>query len=150
MNMNSIDLYEVLKKIPDVSNAQARTAANSVAYVPNVVTKIDLINLEKKWDIKSLQDDVKNMKEDIRNMKEDIRNMKEDIRNMKGDIKNLQDDVKNMKEDIKNMKEDIKHIGKELVVLDKRFGGLEARLMWRLLSGMAILQTIAVTFLQLN
>ena len=40
--MSTIELYEVLKKIPRVSEEQAKSVADTLAHTDDVVTKADL------------------------------------------------------------------------------------------------------------
>ena len=40
--MSAIDLYEILKRVPNTEAAEARSAADSVATAGNVATKTDL------------------------------------------------------------------------------------------------------------
>ena len=46
--MNTIDLYEVFKRVPDVSETQARAAASSIVHADDVATKTDLAQLEAR------------------------------------------------------------------------------------------------------
>ena len=46
--MNAIEMYDVLKNIPQVSDEQARDMADSLVNATNVATKGDLINMEAK------------------------------------------------------------------------------------------------------
>ena len=44
--MSTIALYQLLRRIPDVTDDEARAAADSVAHVEEVATKADLLKLE--------------------------------------------------------------------------------------------------------
>ena len=46
--MSAIDLYEILKRVPNTEAAEARSAADSVATAGNVATKADLAELETR------------------------------------------------------------------------------------------------------
>ena len=46
--MSNIDLYRIFRKIPNVSDDEAKQTADSVARVDQVATKADLIALEAK------------------------------------------------------------------------------------------------------
>ena len=71
-DMGTIDLYETFKKIPDLSDAQARAATNAVAYSSETATKSDITNLkaELKTEFKT---DIANLKTEL---KTDIAEMK--------------------------------------------------------------------------
>ncbi len=44
--MSIIALYQLLRRIPDVTDGEARAAADSIAQVDEVATKADLVKLE--------------------------------------------------------------------------------------------------------
>ncbi len=44
--MSTIDLYEVLKRIPNVSSDEAKSVADTLAHTDDVATKTDLTELE--------------------------------------------------------------------------------------------------------
>ena len=46
--MSNIDLYRILRKIPNVSDDEAKQAADSVARIDQVATKADLIAQDAK------------------------------------------------------------------------------------------------------
>ncbi len=46
--MSTIALYQLLRRIPDVTEEEARVAADSIAHVEEVATKADLHRLETK------------------------------------------------------------------------------------------------------
>ena len=46
--ISNIDIYRIFRKIPDVSDDEAKQAADSVARVDQVATKADLIALEDR------------------------------------------------------------------------------------------------------
>ena len=46
--MSNIDIYRIFRKIPNVSDDEAKHAADSVARIDQVATKADLIELEAK------------------------------------------------------------------------------------------------------
>ena len=46
--MSNIDLYRIFRKIPNVSDDEAKQTADSVARIDQVATKADLIALEAK------------------------------------------------------------------------------------------------------
>ncbi len=46
--ISNIDLYRIFRKIPNVSDDEAKQTADSVARVDQVATKADLIALEAK------------------------------------------------------------------------------------------------------
>ena len=46
--MSNIDIYQIFRKIPNVSDDEAKQTADSVARVDQVATKADLIALEAK------------------------------------------------------------------------------------------------------
>ncbi len=41
-DMSAIDLYNLFRRIPDATEAEARVAADTIAHVGNVATKADL------------------------------------------------------------------------------------------------------------
>jgi len=46
--MSAIDLYEILKRVPNTEAAEARSAADSVAIAGDAATKADVANLENR------------------------------------------------------------------------------------------------------
>ena len=46
--MSTIDLYQLLRRIPDVTDDEAKAAADSIAHVEEMATKADLHRLEIK------------------------------------------------------------------------------------------------------
>ena len=46
--ISNIDIYQIFRKVPDVSDDEAKQVADSVARVDQVATKADLIALEAK------------------------------------------------------------------------------------------------------
>ena len=46
--ISNIDIYRIFRKVPDVSDDEAKQVADSVARVDQVATKADLIALEAK------------------------------------------------------------------------------------------------------
>ena len=48
--MSTIALYQLLRRIPDVTDDEAKAAADSIAHVEEVATKADLLKLENKFD----------------------------------------------------------------------------------------------------
>ena len=46
--ISNIDIYRIFRKIPDVSDDEAKQTADSVTRVDQVATKADLIALEAK------------------------------------------------------------------------------------------------------
>ena len=46
--ISNIDIYQIFRKVPDVSEDEAKQVADSVARVDQVATKADLIELEAK------------------------------------------------------------------------------------------------------
>ena len=46
--ISNIDLYRIFRKIPNVSDDEAKQTADSVARIDQVATKADLIALEAK------------------------------------------------------------------------------------------------------
>lgn len=52
VTMGAIDLYQVLRRIPEVSEDKAKQAADSIAQAGHAATKADLLQLENrliKW-----------------------------------------------------------------------------------------------------
>jgi len=45
--MSAIDLYEILKRVPNTEAAEARSAADSVATAGDMATKADLAKLQE-------------------------------------------------------------------------------------------------------
>ena len=46
--ISNIDIYRIFRKVPDVSDDEAKQVADSVARVDQVATKADLIALEDR------------------------------------------------------------------------------------------------------
>ena len=46
--MSNIDIYRIFRKVPNVSDDEAKQTADSVARIDQVATKADLIALEAK------------------------------------------------------------------------------------------------------
>ena len=46
--ISNIDIYRIFRKVPDVSDDEAKQTADSVARVDQVATKADLIALEDR------------------------------------------------------------------------------------------------------
>ena len=46
--ISNIDIYRIFRKVPNVSDDEAKQAADSVARIDQVATKTDLIALEAK------------------------------------------------------------------------------------------------------
>ena len=46
--MSNIDLYRIFRKVPNVSDDEAKQTADSVARIDQVATKADLIALEDR------------------------------------------------------------------------------------------------------
>ena len=44
--MNTIDLYQLFRRIPDVTDDEAKAAADSIAQADEMATKNDLLNLK--------------------------------------------------------------------------------------------------------
>lgn len=53
--LSNIDIYRVLRKIPDVSDNEAKQAANAMAGVDQVATKADLGAQDARHDAKMLK-----------------------------------------------------------------------------------------------
>ena len=53
--ISNIDIYRIFRKIPDVSDDEAKQAADTVARVDQVATKADLIALEARMEAKMLK-----------------------------------------------------------------------------------------------
>ena len=53
--ISNIDIYQIFRKIPNVSDDEAKRTADSVARVDQVATKADLIALEARMDAKMLR-----------------------------------------------------------------------------------------------
>ncbi len=45
--MTEIALYDTLRKIPEVSDAEAKEAVNDIASAREVATKVDIVRVEK-------------------------------------------------------------------------------------------------------
>ena len=85
--MSEIALYDTLRKIPEVSDAEAKEAVADVASNKDVATKADIIELkaETKTDIKDMatKSDIAEVKTDIAELKADITELKADGKAMK-------------------------------------------------------------------
>ena len=53
--ISNIDIYQIFRKVPDVSDDEAKRTADSVARVDQVATKADLIALEDRLEAKMLK-----------------------------------------------------------------------------------------------
>ena len=53
--ISNIDIYQIFRKVPNVSDDEAKRTADSVARVDQVATKADLIALEARMDAKMLR-----------------------------------------------------------------------------------------------
>ena len=53
--ISNIDIYQIFRKVPNVSEDEAKQAADSVARIDQVATKADLIALEARMDAKMLR-----------------------------------------------------------------------------------------------
>ena len=53
--MSSIDIYRVLRKIPNVSDDEAKHVAESMVINDQAITKADLIALEARLEAKMLK-----------------------------------------------------------------------------------------------
>lgn len=53
--MSSIDIYRVLRKIPNVSDDEAKQAAESMVINDQAITKADLIALEARLEAKMIK-----------------------------------------------------------------------------------------------
>ena len=82
--MTDIALYNTLRKIPEVSDDEAKEAVADIASSREVATKADIIELkaETKVDIKDMA-----TKADIAEVKADIAEVKADIVELKADGK---------------------------------------------------------------
>ena len=96
--MSEIALYDTLRKIPEVSDAEAKEAVADVASNKDVATKADIIKLkaETKTDIKDMatKSDIAEVKADIAEVKGEL---KADITELKADITELKADGRAMK-----------------------------------------------------
>ena len=92
--MSEIALYDTLRKIDGVSDAEAKEAVADVASNRDVATKADIIELkaETKTDIKDMA-----TKSDIAEVKTDIAELKTDIAELKADVTELKADGRAMK-----------------------------------------------------
>ena len=85
--MTDIALYNTLRKIPEVSDDEAKEAVADIASSREVATKADIIELkaETKVDIKDMatKADIAEVKADIAEVKADILELKADGRAMK-------------------------------------------------------------------
>ena len=53
--MSNIDLYRIFRKVPDVSDDEAKHAADSVARIDQVATKADFIAQDGRMETKMLK-----------------------------------------------------------------------------------------------
>ena len=53
--ISNIDIYRIFRKVPDVSDDEAKRVADSVARVDQVATKADLIAQDARQDAKMLK-----------------------------------------------------------------------------------------------
>ena len=53
--MSNIDIYQVLRKIPNVSDDEAKQAADLMAGIDQAVTKADLIAQERRLEAKMIK-----------------------------------------------------------------------------------------------
>lgn len=53
--ISNIDIYQIFRKVPNVSDDEAKHAADTVARVDQVATKADLIALEARLEAKMLR-----------------------------------------------------------------------------------------------
>ena len=53
--MSNIDIYQVLRKIPNVSDDEAKQAAESMVINDQALTKADLIALEARLEAKMIK-----------------------------------------------------------------------------------------------
>ena len=53
--MSNIDIYRIFRKIPNVSDDEAKQTADSVARIDQVATKADLIAQDARQDAKRLK-----------------------------------------------------------------------------------------------
>ena len=53
--ISNIDIYRIFRKVPDVSDDEAKHAADTVARVDQVATKADLIAQDARQDAKMLK-----------------------------------------------------------------------------------------------
>ena len=53
--ISNIDIYRIFRKIPDVSDDEAKQTADSVTRVDQVATKADLIAQDARQDVKRLK-----------------------------------------------------------------------------------------------
>ena len=85
--MSEIALYDTLRKIDGVSDAEAKEAVTDVASNKDVATKADIIELkaETKIDIKDMatKSDIAEVKTDIAELKADVTELKADGKAMK-------------------------------------------------------------------
>ena len=87
--MSEISLYNTLRKIPEVSDAEAKEAVADVASSREVATKTDIIELkaEMKADIKDMA-----TKAEITEVKAEITEVKAEIAEVKAEIAKLKSD----------------------------------------------------------
>ena len=53
--MSNIDIYRIFRKIPNVSDDEAKQTADSVARIDQVATKADLTAQDARQDVKRLK-----------------------------------------------------------------------------------------------
>ena len=53
--MSNIDIYQIFRKVPNVSDDEAKQTADSVARIDQVATKADLIAQDARQDVKRLK-----------------------------------------------------------------------------------------------
>ena len=85
--MSEVALYDLLRRIPEVSNDEAKAAVTDVAIASQVATKSDIKDMATKSDIKDMA-----TKSDIKDMatKSDIAELKTDIAKLETELKYMQ------------------------------------------------------------
>ena len=53
--ISNIDIYQIFRKVPNVSDDEAKRTADSVARIDQVATKADLIAQDARQDVKRLK-----------------------------------------------------------------------------------------------
>ena len=53
--MSNIDIYQIFRKVPNVSDDEAKQTADSVARIDQVATKADLTAQDARQDVKRLK-----------------------------------------------------------------------------------------------
>ena len=53
--ISNIDIYQIFRKVPNVSDDEAKQTADSVARIDQVATKADLIAQDARQDVKRLK-----------------------------------------------------------------------------------------------